>query len=38
MEVMIGLDFQVFDFTWKTVRAVSWARFILIYNKFQEQS
>ena len=29
MEVVVGLDFQVFAFTWKTVTAVSWARFIL---------
>ena len=29
MEVMDSLDFQVFGFTWKTVRAVSWACFIL---------
>ena len=29
MEVVVRLDFQVFDFTWKTVRAVSWASFTL---------
>ena len=29
MEVVVGLDFQVFEFTWKTVRAVLLACFIL---------
>ena len=29
MEVMVGLDFQVFGFTWKTISAVSGACFIL---------
>ena len=29
MEVVVNLDFQVFGFTWKPVRAVSWALFIV---------